>query len=284
MNKIKGKGFTLVELLVVISIVALLLALLLPALSNAKKQAVRVICVSNEKQWALGYEMYTNAYNGKFPTEPYPADSKGLKPGCWINAIPKYIATNPDKSADIYLCPAAKQPYNKGGKWPFAAWGGRQTPALWGYDKEWPYFSYGENGWTRSVDFPNAKDWEKKSMWRSKLTITSPSTVPVFGDCAFPVSNDPRYTPRNLPPSASSEDMNPLNSLNTSNNMNRFFINRHDLSVNLLMADWSVKRIGLKKLLKLRWHRTWELTMSTATPRYESIIWPGWVKNARDYD
>jgi prepilin-type N-terminal cleavage/methylation domain-containing protein/prepilin-type processing-associated H-X9-DG protein len=273
----RRKGFTLVELLVVISIIAILLAVLMPALGKVKKTAMRVICVSNEKQWALGFEMYTNNYNGKFPTAPYPSDS-----GCWINAVPKYIAADPNVASDIYLCPAAKQPYDKGGKWPFAAWGG--TSNLWGITRTYPYFSYGENGWIRSKDFSGAVAWEKNSMWRNKNNITRPWMVPVFGDCTFPVSNDPRYTPRNLPPTTSSVDMNPVNSLNTANNLNRFFISRHDLSVNMLMADWSVKRVGLKQLLKLRWHRTWELIMSTATPRYENITWPDWVKNARDYE
>jgi len=58
-------GFTLVELLVVISIIALLMAILLPALAKAREQGKRIVCLSNLKQLTLAWMTYASAYNDK---------------------------------------------------------------------------------------------------------------------------------------------------------------------------------------------------------------------------
>ena len=70
-------GFTLVELLVVIGIIALLISLLLPALNRARDAAMQVQCMSNAKQLAMATQMYIN-------------DSKG-----WIPPVRSMIETNP---------------------------------------------------------------------------------------------------------------------------------------------------------------------------------------------
>ncbi len=63
----RRKNFTLIELLVVIAIIAILAALLFPALGSAREQAKTLSCLSNKKQIALGFACYAGSYNGYWP-------------------------------------------------------------------------------------------------------------------------------------------------------------------------------------------------------------------------
>lgn len=70
-------GFTLVELLVVIGIIAILIGILLPALNRAKGQANRTKCAANLQQVGLIWQMYANSWSGAFPNWKGPRPAQG---------------------------------------------------------------------------------------------------------------------------------------------------------------------------------------------------------------
>jgi prepilin-type N-terminal cleavage/methylation domain-containing protein/prepilin-type processing-associated H-X9-DG protein len=104
----QSKAFTLIELLVVIAIIAILAAMLLPALSRAKQKAVTIKCVSNQKQLGLALVLYGNDHNDNFPFQGRPWPRNPLVDV--MNSLQQIIG-----NTNFFLCPGDRKP-------PFTTW------------------------------------------------------------------------------------------------------------------------------------------------------------------
>ena len=90
----KRKGFTLIELLVVVAIIAILAAMLLPALSKARERARQGVCMGNLKQLSLAWLMYANDNDEYFPGWEYQSGvENGYGPNWMVDMLP-YVVPN----------------------------------------------------------------------------------------------------------------------------------------------------------------------------------------------
>ncbi|MHC4508099.1 MAG: type II secretion system protein [Planctomycetota bacterium] len=263
------RGFTLIELLVVIAIIALLMAILMPALRRAREQTKAVICQSNLHQWGTIFLMYTDDNDGRFLAGYH----QGGHVAQWHRALRQYY-----KEKKISFCPRAmrNRVEKAAGTAGSSSWSHLAGGAFyaWGQGRGDAYSggSYAVNSWCTNPPGEYTSASNEGNFWRTINGAGNPSNVPLFLDAMW-LDGWPTHT---------SEPPQYMDHM--TNSMTRYCINRHKEQTNAVFLNLSVRRVGLKELWKLKWHRTFD-TSGPWTTAGGALApdWPEWMQGFRDY-
>ncbi|MHC4131016.1 MAG: prepilin-type N-terminal cleavage/methylation domain-containing protein [Planctomycetota bacterium] len=285
------KGFTLIELLVVIAIIALLMSILMPALRNVRDQAKDSMCRQRLQQWGVMFNMYAGEFDGKLMD--FNVYSGVFMENGWIPLMHEYAT-----SFDIFLCPSATELWSYGlnPNDPKSAWdfqfivqgelsAGEWFPYYNVGTEENPIFAYGSYAKNKLITDPSPNFDEDTRFYRN-IRVRFSARIPLCGDGnwagAWPgVYDEPAQNRLHGPVDGPSQ-------------LNRFNLDRHNLSVNWVFLDWSVRKVGLKQLWQCRWSREmvdidgvmvngWGRVGIVPDPE-DQMAWPEWMRNSKNYD
>jgi prepilin-type N-terminal cleavage/methylation domain-containing protein len=252
----KRNGFTLIELLVVIGVIALLMAMLVPVLERVRNQARAAVCQSNLHQCGILFQILTNEDEDRFAWDRPDKE-------CSFDPLREYSG----HFDECLHCPLAKDknPKNIIGS-TYEAWWCGIHPEHTG--------SYGLNTWCNSVDSNNPSPKPVEWQW-TRIDQQNADKIPVLLDCISPIAW-PRDT--DAPPPYEGGVSG------TWYNMPSFCIDRHNGGINGLFMNWSVRKIGLKELWTLKWHRKFDTSNSwTRAGGAGADDWPDWMQKYPDY-
>ncbi|RPJ33142.1 MAG: type II secretion system protein [Planctomycetaceae bacterium] len=278
---VKRRAFTLIELLVVIAIIALLMSILMPALAKVKDQARAVACQANLRQWNLIFNVYIGENNGRFYSGTTDAGY------WWTHQLP--LEQQDWKTNSLWFCPTATKPIiSESGVQAatlniYNSWGIFKSPATQTYQgKTYAMHpngqsgSYGLNGYLLSI--PGTASFEggvpAANGYRDMNSLANANSIPVMGDAM-------RFD--HWPKEADKPAMNEYDAW-SSNNMGRICINRHRGFTSSSFLDWSVRRVGLKELYTLQWHKKFNTRgPMTIAGGVREQDWPDWIRSFKDF-
>lgn len=249
------RGYSFVELLVVISIVTLLISILLPAVSHVRSLAHSTICLARLQELNASYRMYLgDNRNQSFPFQ------EDLTSPTWFELLQPYGANMPA----MLLCPDATDPGNIMGS-AFEAWGPEHTYVSVGKGNEEPVVrgeyvgSYGMNGWLFEPPIQQRPtidpDYAQKMI---QLPARNTSQVPVLGDCIMPFASpdsDDTAPPNLIHPIPYYSGSGPK-PVGPKGQMAYYCLDRHLHAINLAFLDGHCERVILEDLWKLRWNNS----------------------------
>ena len=244
----RKKGFTLIELLVVIAVIALLLAVITPALQKAKGKAQSVLCLSNIRQLHLAMALYGEANDDKCFDYNY---SKGL----YVTRLESMV----DNMKEIRYCPTTKLEINTEPGSSFSNMAYRSSRLAWwenfipnpneGGQATEEFGSYAFNGWMYSkLENMNASDVPPE--WGfGRMGVASGGLVPLFADATW-IDLWPKHD--TLPTTEIDFSKGDL-SMGAIGGM---FLSRHgNKKVNVQFLDGHAETVELSDLYRFKWHK-----------------------------
>jgi prepilin-type N-terminal cleavage/methylation domain-containing protein len=269
----KRGGFTLIELLVVIAIIAVLMAILMPALRRVKEQGKMVSCLATLKQWNLIASMYTEENDGKF------WDSDAGTPAYWFIAHMEERYQSRIKNK-LWFCPSATKPVIENGTLIptfniFNAWGIFTRSDHPDLCRDGIAGSYGINGYCliprTATTYEGGVSVENG--WKTaggRNAAQAPWFIEALRFDLWPLET---HAPAIDEFSAWGD-----------NNMARCCINRHQGFLNAAFMDWSARKVGLKELWTLKWHKQFDTSGPfTKAGGMRPDDWPEWMRHFKDY-